>query len=291
MDLNEDDKQKIREALPKVHNLVARNLIRAITEGKIPTDRQLEMLKSAVAMPDPADTSTASDFQLDATVPDDHQGAADFYGVNRKTLQRWKTAGQTANDPCPFKAPGQMLEWWTRVFKKPIPECLHEAIAKCAPGPAAAPPATEGTRLPSMDLSRFNPADYNFDTMLMSMATLMLAQRELLTKALESGEERRITQATEKFQETVEAMRRLEKDSGKIQEQQGLTYRSADVRAAIIEAHQFIPARFKTVLKLMIRALPGLSMSDREMDEWAERVVDDACAALVKTDLLNSRAA
>jgi len=288
MELNDDDKQKIRESLPKIHNLVARNLIKAITEGKIPTDRQLEMLKTAVAMPE-NDTSTppaSADFKLDAViVPEGHQEAADFWGVSRKTLTRWKEAGKKAEDPCPYRtAPEQMVDWYKRVFAKPVPDAIPQTLERLRPASAPAASAPTG-KLPHLDMSQFKPEDYNYDGMLMSMRTLMLAQQYRLNEAMASGEKSQTNQATEDLRQTVEALRKLEKDSGKILEQQGLTLRSADVRAAVIEAHQFIPLRFKAELKRMVRVLPGITMTDRELDEWAERTVDSACASLVKTDL------
>ena len=294
MDLNDDDKKKIRESLPKIHNLVARNLIKAITEGKVPTAQQLEMLKSAVAMPE-ASQPEAPAYQLTSiAVPKEIGAAAEWWGIARKTLgQRWIPAGEAAKDPCPYREPALMVEWYKRVFKKPVPEAITAKLAQLQPAEvAAAPqPSTPAGQLPALDMSQFDPADYRYDGMLMSMRTLLLAHQHLLKEAMASGVQSRINKATEDLQNTVEGLRKLEKDSGKILEQQGSTLRTDDTRAAIIEAHQFIPARFKSELKRMVRILPGLTMTDRELDEWAEHTVDGACACLVKTDLNFTKAA
>lgn len=78
-----------------------------------------------------------SEFQLDVSVPDSRDGAAAFYGVATKTVSRWKAMGVAANDPCPWKTPALMPEWWRRVAKKPVPECFASAIAKTTPRQAA----------------------------------------------------------------------------------------------------------------------------------------------------------
>lgn len=177
-----------------------------------------------------------------------------------------------------------MVEWYKRVFKKPVPEVITQKLAELQPASHVQQQSTAG-QLPALDMSQFDPADYRYDGMLMSMRTLLLAHQHLLKEAMASGVQSRINKATEDLQNTVEGLRKLEKDSGKILEQQGSTLRTDDVRAAIIETHQFIPVRFKAELKRMVRILPGLTMNDRELDEWAERTVDSACASLVKTDL------
>ncbi len=296
MELSDDDKQRIRESLPKIHNLVVRNLVKAITEGKVPTESQLEMLRSAVAMPETPLPAAAPEFQLESvTVPKEIGAAAAWWGVDRKTIgQRWIPAGEKAGDPCPYREPALMEEWYKRVFRKPVPDAIREKLQSLqATAPAPAAPAAIATpgQLPALDMSQFNPADYNFDGMLMSMRTLLLAHQHLLAEAMKSGVQSRINKATEDLQSTAESLRKLEKDSGKILAEQGSTLRTADVRAAIIEAHQFIPHRFKTELKRMVRILPGLTMTDRELDEWAERTVDSACAALVRTDLQFAKSA
>lgn len=238
------------------------------------------------------------EFQIEraATVPKEIGAAAAWWGVDRKTIgQRWIPAGEKAADPCPYRDPAKLADWYKRVFKKPVPDAIRTKLQSIETAPVAAPagpgPVATPGQLPALDMAQFNPADYNFDGMLMSMRTLQMAHQHLLAEAMKSGVQSRITKATEDLQTTVESLRKLEKDSGKILAEQGATLRTADVRAAIIEAHQFIPHRLKAELKGSVRELPGLTMTDRELDEWAARTVDRACAVLVRTDLLFAKSA
>ena len=228
-------------------------------------------------------------FQIESvTVPKEIGAAAQWWGVDRKTIgQRWIPAGEKAGDPCPYRNPAKLEDWYRRVFKKPVPDVIRTKLqsietapvtAPVGPGPVSLPAPGQ---LPSLDMAQFNPSDYNFDGMLMSMRTLQMAHQHLLAEAMKSGVQSRITKATEDLQTTVETLRRLEKDSGKILAEQKATLRTADVRAAIIEFHQFIPNRFKVELKRRARALPGLTMTALEIDEWAEATVDSVCAAFV----------
>jgi hypothetical protein len=292
MQLSEENKHKVRESLPQIHNLFVINLIKALKEGRLPSKAQLELLDKAVAMPEDSTApppAAEPAFNLSADSPQGRAGLADFYEVNVRTINRWQKMGEQKGVPCPVHSPAAMIDWWKAVSKKPVDKHIVAAAEKCSQkadvaAPAAAPDA--GSKLPRLDLSNFNPADYDYDGLLMSMRTIMMAEEHLLREAMASGDKVRINQAKSDLRGAVESLRKLEKDSGKILADQGLTMRSADVRAAIVEAHQFIPARFKTVLKAMVRSLPGLTMSESEMDAWAERTVDDACASLVKTDLV-----
>lgn len=228
------------------------------------------------------------EFALAAVVvPEGYQGAADFWGVTRKTIQRWRAAGKEKADLCPYRtAPEQMPAWYERVFGKSPPEAVTATLERlkpvAAPKPADPEPAAPGDRLPGLDMSQFRPEDSDYNSMLRSMRTLMMAQQQLVNDAMSSGDRSLRNKATAELRDTVESLRKLEKDGGKILEQQGHTLRKTDVRAIITEAHQFIPIRFKNVLKRKARALPGLSLTDREIDEWADRTVDEACAALAE---------
>ena len=232
------------------------------------------------------------EFQIESavTVPKEIGAAAAWWGVDRKTIgQRWIPAGEKAADPCPYRDPAKLEDWYRRVFKKPVPDVIRAKLQSIEIALVGAPvdsvpvslPAPPPGQLPSLDMAQFNPSDYNFDGMLMSMRTLQMAHQHLLAEAMKSGVQSRITKATEDLQTTVETLRRLEKDSGKILAEQGATLRTADVRAAITQFHQLIPNRFKVELKRRARALPGLTMTEREIDEWAEATVDSACAAFV----------
>lgn len=285
--LTPEDRQAIALALGKVDKRLVMNILKSIDEGKVPPVHQLDMLRSAATMPDNPTPSADAEFQLDENlVPDGQAGAAQFYGVSVKAIKRWCASGRAAKELPPLRTPAQMPAWWERTHKNPVPECITAAAAKVAAQPATSvnpSAAALPSGLPSLDLSKFNPADFGYDSALMAARVVVMAQQEMLVDACKSGDDSRRRKAMKDFADAAENLRRVEKDSGKIQAEQGITLRRDEVRAAMIEIHGSIPSRFKAALRKAVKELPGLTMTDAETSAWAEQVVDSVCQRLTES--------
>lgn len=287
IELNPEDREKIREAYPKISSLIIKNIFKAATEGKILTDRQIEMIRLAAMSdtPEPSAGAPPADFALDMTVPSDYVGAGNFYGVTDRTIKRWVKAGREQNIPCPYTEPAKMADWWVATHKKPVPDEITAAVAKvtAVPKPAAAPAAT----LPVLDMSQFDPASFNYDAGLMAQRTVMMVQRQRYLDACATTDETRQRKAMQDFLEAAEAVRKAEKDSARIQEQQGDTLRKAAVHAVLTDIHGNVRRRFKATLLEALAPL-ALNMTPEERNAWADDVVDRACRRLVDSRFIET---
>lgn len=213
--------------------------------------------------------------QLESGAPLSQKQAAARYEVDPRTMKRWVAKGREIGKPCPFADPRGIIEWWP--FKVPVPEKIRELAGDSAPPVAPAAP---------LKLAEFRQAGGGFSAALQTAQALVQAEERLLEEALASGDEKAKTLARERWFEAIEMLRRLERDAGKIEAQQGSTVRVADVRTAIQEAHAMIPARFRAELASAMRQLPGHGLAGGDLDRWVRDVVNRACAALCEFDLM-----
>lgn len=288
--LSEEERAAIGAALGKVNKRIVMNILKKIEDGGIPTERELEIVRTAGAPASTAPSPDPGQFILDVVnVPSDRKGQAEFYGAGEKTVKTWAKIGREAGDPAPFADPEGMVAWWERlrekgILKHRVPENLLAAAtkwkAKLQPPAEAAPAAA----VPAMlDLSEFDNVDLTFDVGAKMAELNYKVHAKMLRDALESNDPAKMRAAHSAYEKAFEIYISAEGRKTKIMAEQGLMVARADVERTIVQLHAPIPRRLRASLRAAYRMLPEPRPPQDVWNGMVEKMVAEASHDLIRT--------
>lgn len=280
------------EELERIKRATVVNILKKIESGGVPTARESAILEAA-AVPATAPEAAASaeppaaaGFTLAADAPQRINDIAAGYGVDRKTVRRWRQRGEACGDPAPLHDPAAMLLWYPKVFKQRPPACIEKAAAAAKSAPAPQPSGAGITPLPTLPAFpdiHVSLDDFSFEAGVNVTRINFQVQAAQLNAALRSGDPAQVRTAQIAFNEAWKAYREAERDKAKILEAEGLTLPKERVRQELIDLHGNISKRFRTDLIDAFLEVPT-AVADRETwTAFVHALVDRICSRLQET--------
>ena len=163
---------------------------------------------------------------------------AAVYETSTRQLRRWIATGLEARDPCPLDEPGAMAKWWADNMTHRVPAKIA-ALAVVAAAPAApldsvpAPPVPFAISPTGMDLGELGK---DAGESVLQARALVDGAYQKLRNAYALGDDSLIRLWHPRWEKTVEALRKQEKDDIASRRILGLVIEKAAVEADIVKA-------------------------------------------------------
>lgn len=221
-----------------------------------------------------------------------------------RKLKRWIERGRRATpepDYPPFDEPWLMAAWWERNMEWRVPDFLEklrcegppaagEAAAPAEPKPPAAaaaeepaPGAGKSSEPPPMPMPEFNVdggVDHDAEAGVRQLRAFARGFVDEMNRARELKDERRFWSAFERFEKTMEKLRRWEKDLVGIQESRGEVLKARDLNEVLSHIFGVMSLSFTSALMALGKEVaPGVPAEQLRAAVYSHR---DKCFAHIK---------